>query len=214
MFGIKMQVTTEKASVLLRPASKSDLPVLVDYWSSMKVHLYTMGLYAQTLENEEDWYNRTRVSDSDCVWFVQPAGHDLPVGVFGLHNIHRLHNSCSAGFIIWDPKWWGKNIATTAYLGGLLFASDYLNRLKVEATIMAENIASVKAAERIGFTSWGIEPLETFRAGRWLDAHQLIWLHPYKHQFYYPEGLPDKFVPGVEQAKVALNLARNSVEFI
>lgn len=213
MFGVNISIKAGETSVMLRPASKNDLPKVVEHWSSMKIHLYTMGLYAQTLENEEVWYDKTRTSDSDCVWFVQPEESSVPIGVFGLHSISRLHNGCTAGFIIWDQAWWGRRVATTAYLGGLLFAADYLNRQKVEAIIMTENIASVKAAERIGFTSWGIQPLHTFRAGHWMDAHQLIWIHPDKYQFYFPDGLPEKFVAGVKRAKVALDTARQVVTF-
>lgn len=214
MFGVKMQINTEKASVLLRPASKNDLPELVNHWSSIKVHLYTMGLYGQTLENEEEWYDKTRKSDSECVWFLQPKGHKHAIGVFGLHSIHRLHNTCTAGLVIWDQSWWGKGIASATHLGGMVFAADFLNRLKIEATIYTENSPSLVPAERVGYTKWGTQPLHTFRAGRWMDAYHLIWLHPEKYHFYYPDGLPEKFAAGVERARVALDTARQVVEFL
>lgn len=214
MFGINMMVRTEKAAVNLRPAQKDDMKELVKHFSSMRVHLYTNGMFAQTLENEEEWYDKVRQDKDGCSWLIQPAGHDHPVGITGLHEINTRENSCSSGIIIWDTDWWGKGVASAAHLGRTLFAADYLNRVKINSCVRVENNPSRKALERVGYTVWGTEPVDDYRAGRWLDTYHLTWFHPEKYNFFYPDGAPEMYKEGIERAKVALEKARGCVVMV
>lgn len=213
MYGINMCVTTEKISLLLRPATKDDLPELVKHFSSMRVHMYTMGRFAQTLENEQEWYEKVRKSDDDCVWLIQPADYNLPIGVTCLHRINGWDGSCSSGIIIWDPSWWGRGVASAAHLGRTLFVADYLSKISIRSSVRVDNTASRRALEGVGYTVWGTEAADDYRAGRWIDTYQLKWFHPDKHQFYFPGGLPEKYEAGVEHAKIALTKARQVVIF-
>lgn len=214
MFGIKMFVKTDKAKVLLRPGTKEDIPELVKHFSSMQVHVYTQGLFGQTLENEIEWYDKVRKDENDCVWFIQPEGSDVPVGVTALHKILSRGGGCTSGIIIWDQGWWGKGVASAAHLARTLFAADYLSKYSIRSSVREDNEASRRALESVGYTVWGTEPADGYRAGKWLNTHQLKWFHPDKHQFYFPDGLPEKFVPGVERAKLALDKARQVVKFL
>ncbi len=213
MFGIDMFIKTQKASVLLRPGTKDDIPELVKHFSSMRVHMYTNGLFGQTLESELDWYDKTRNDKSGCTWFIQPESSQVAIGVTSLHDFNNSDGGCTSGIIIWDSTWWGKGVASAAHLARTLFAADYLNKYSIQSCVRTENNASRKALERVGYTIWGTEPVDDYRAGRWLDTYHLKWFHPEKYQFYYPSGLPEKFTAGVERAKVALATARKVVEF-
>jgi RimJ/RimL family protein N-acetyltransferase len=214
MFGINLRVKTERIAVDLRPACREDMRELVKHFSSMRVHLYTNGLFAQTLENEEEWYEKVRKSEDHCTWLIQPEGYDKPIGTTGFHNINTRENSCTSGIIIWDADWWGKGVASAAHLGRTLFAADYLNRLVIRSCVRTENEASRRALQRVGYTVWGSEPVDDLRAGKWLDTDHLIWFHPEKYQFFYPNGLPEKYTEGVKKAKIALDKARRCVELV
>jgi len=214
MFGINLRVKTERITVNLRPACKEDMKELTKHFSSMRIHMHTMGMFAQTLENEEEWYEKVRRDETRCTWLLQPDGYDKPIGVTGLHGIDSRKNSCTSGIIIWDPDWWGKGVASAAHPGRTLFAADYLNRLVIRSCVRSENAASRKALQRVGYTIWGTEPVDDYRAGRWLDTDHLIWFHPEKYQFFYPNGLPEMYVEGVARAKLALEKARNCVEMV
>ncbi len=214
MFGINLRVKTERITVDLRPACKEDMKELVKYFSSMKIHLFTTGMFAQTLENEEEWYDKVRQDKDGCEWLIQPDGYDKPIGVTGLGSINSKENSCVSGIIIWDPNWWKKGVASAAHLGRTLFAADYLNRMVIRSCVRSENEASRRALQRVGYTVWGTEPVDDYRAGRWLDTDHLIWFHPEKYQFFYPSGLPEKYAEGVKKAKIALELARGCVEMV
>jgi RimJ/RimL family protein N-acetyltransferase len=97
MFGINMMVSHNEVKIRLRPLSKNDIPILTEKFSSMKVHLFTNGLFGQTLENEEEWYESRRKSDGDCIWAIQPLDSEIPIGVTGIHEIKSRENSCSSG---------------------------------------------------------------------------------------------------------------------
>lgn len=209
-----MQVKTHKVSVLLRPGSKEDLPELVKNFSSMRVHLYTNILFGQTLENEQEWYEKVRSNNDECVWLIQPIGHDRPIGVTGLHKISSQKGDCTSGIIIWDQNWWNMGVASAAHLARTLFAADYLCKYSINSSVREENVASRRALEKVGYTVWGTEPVDDYRQGKWINTHHLKWFHPEKYQFYFPDSLPEKYVSGVDRAKVALNLARSLVEFI
>ncbi len=213
MYGMNMIVSHKGLTVHLRPFCKEDISELVKYFSSMKTHMNTMGLFGQTLENELEWYEKNLKDQDSCIWAIQPDGSDQAIGVTGLHHINDRMNSCSSGIIIWRQDWWGKGVASAAHLARTLFAADYLNRSIIRSSVRTQNPGSFKALERVGYTVWGTEPRSTWRGGKWLDTYHLTWLHPERLGALYPEGLPKKYLAGVKRASRALELARREVIF-
>ncbi|HUC94523.1 MAG TPA: GNAT family protein [Candidatus Saccharimonadales bacterium] len=212
MFGINMRIEYDGFGVALRPLSKADLPVLVEHFNSMKIHYYTQGLFAQTLENETEWYEKKRKEETSCLWGIVPDGSEVAVGITEIHGINT-HGSCETGFIIWDTSWWDKGVATRSHLGRTLFASDYLNRLTIRSSARVENGGSVNALTRVGYVKTGVEPRTYFRAGRFLDTQLFCWLNPERIGILFPEGLPSQYEDGVQKAQVALTKARQVVSF-
>jgi len=212
MFGMNMIVSYDGFSVSLRPLSAADLPNLVKHFNSMKVHMYTMGLFAQTLENEEDWYNKNRTDPTSCLWAIVPEGTDSPVGITGLHNID-VNGSCTSGIIIWDTSWWGKGVATRSHLARTLFAADYLGRSTIKSAARIANKGSYRALLRLGYNKVGIEPRTFLRAGKYLDTQIFCWINPERVNILFPEGLPKKYEKGVLAAGKALSEARKTVSF-
>ena len=214
MYGMKMKINHNGQSVILRRFRKSDMPVLVDHFDSMQIHMYTKGLSAQTLENEEEWYEKNRKDPDTCTWAIQPEGYECPIGVTSLDNITSKYNFCTSGVIIWDPAWWGKGIASAAHLGRTRFAVEWLNRFAIRSCVREPNEASRRALERVGYSVWGMEPITTERCGEFLNTYHLLWLHPKRINVYYPNGLPEMFREGVEKAEKALALAKIEVQYL
>lgn len=214
MYGTHMVIRRPSGLVVnLRPFSKEDIPVMVEYFSSMKTHMNTSGLFGQTLENELEWYEKNRKDPDSCTWAIQPEDCAEAIGVTSLHHINDRNNACSSGIIIWRQDWWGKGIASAAHLGRTLFAADYLNRWIIRSSVRTQNPGSHRALLRVGYTVWGVEPRSTLRAGIWLDTFNLAWIHPERVSVLYPEGLPDLYSEGVAKAKIALETARREVSF-
>ncbi len=213
MYGVTMKVSHNGLVVVLRALRKEDVPILVEHFSSMKVHMYTKGIFAQTLENELEWYEKNRKDPDGVTWAIQPEENEFPIGVTALHGINSRENSSSSGIIIWDPSWWGKGVASAAHLARTLFAADYLNRGTIRSSVRVANEASRRALERVGYTIWGTEPACILRANEWLDTYRLIWFHPERTDIFYPDGIPQMYQAGVERARAALEIARREVSF-
>ncbi len=213
MYGICMTIKHGDLVINLRPFSKEDIPILAEHFSSMKTHMFTNGLFGQTLENELEWYEKNRRDPDGCIWAIQPEGSDEPIGVTSLHNINSRENSCTSGIIIWRQDWWGKGVASATHLGRTLFAADYLNRWTIRSSVRTANQASHKALLRVGYTVWGTEPCCILRGGKWLDTYRLVWLHPERIGILFPEGLPGMYSDGVYRARTALETARREVTF-
>ncbi len=212
MFGLTMRIEIEKVAVTLRAFKKEELPTLVEGFSSLKVQMWTAQMFAQTLENEQEWFDRLRKSDTDCLWAIVIESEEKPVGITGLNRID-VHGSCTSGIVIWNAKLWGKGIATKAHLGRTLFASDYLNRFTIHTSVRVPNDASLKALQRVGYNICGIEPRTCFRQGRFEDTHHLIWLNPERIELLYPKGLPEVYSEGIKRAQEAIKQAREVVSF-
>lgn len=213
MFGMRMIIDNPDLFVELRPFKKEDLELVAEGFQSMQVLMYTKQLFAQTLENEQEWYERMRLSKDDVVWAIVPDGKDKPVGVTALHNINNFAGSCTSGIIIWDINSWGKGIARNSHLARTLFAADFLNRSTIRTKVIVDNNASLKALQGVGYIVTGLEPKTAFRQGQFLNSHNLIWLNPDRISVLFPEGLPEQYKDGVEKAEVALYKARKIVKF-
>lgn len=163
--------------ITLRKPLKSELGVVSDGMSDMHVNLYTSLLFAKTQEDEEEWYERMRKSDTDCLWAVVPDDADIPIGVTAIHRMDHF-GSCSTGIILWDDSRWGEGIASRTHLARTLFAADYLHRRSIFSSVRVPNEASLKALLRVGYFVWGIQPQSIFRAGTYLPTYHLAWFNP------------------------------------
>lgn len=212
MFGMTMRIEKDGSGIELRPFKKENLPIVAAGFSSMKVHKWTTQTFSQPLQNEEEWFDKMRKSENDCVWAIVPDGSETPVGITGIHRMD-LNGACGTGIVIWDPDWWGKGVATRAHLGRTLYAANYLNRILIYSSVREPNKASLKALLRAGYTVWGIEPRSVYRNGAWGDTYRLVWINPERVSLIYPRGLPGMFAEGVKRAGEALETARKVVTF-
>lgn len=213
MYGLTMQVNHRGLTVILRAFKKEDIPELAEYFSSMRIHEYTKGIYAQTLENELEWYEKNRKDPDCCTWAIVPKDLDRPIGVTSLHRINTFDNSCTSGIIIWDPKWWGQGVASATHIARTYWAACEHNRWIIDSSVRTENVASRKALERVGYTVWGTEPLTTIRRNRRLATDRLKWIHPEKAEMLFSEGIPEAYLSGIERAEATLKLATTAVSF-
>lgn len=213
MYGMRMAVRKDGFTVYLVPVKETQLSVIAENFSNMKVHMYTQQLFAQTLENEREWYNRMRTDTDHIVWGILPEGEEEIVGVTGLHKINNVAGTCTSGIVIFKTDWWGKGVASRTHLARTFFAAKYLSRNTIKSGVRTPNEASKKALERVGYTVTGIEPRTEFRNGIYIDSYTLIWINPERVDLLYPEGLPVQYKDGVERARSALVLASSCVQF-
>ncbi len=208
-----MQVDYKGLTLIMRAIREEDILELVKYFSSMSLHLYTKGLFAQTPKNEFEWDEKNRKDPESCTWAIEPKDLGRAIGITSLHRINAYDNSCSSGIIIWDPEWWGQGVAGVAHIGRTYWAAYEHNRWTINSTVRTENVASRRALERVGYTVWGTEPLTTIRRNKRLAAHHLKWIHPEMADMLFAGQVPEMYQPGLERARVTLALASSVVTF-
>ena len=183
--------------ITLRKLYKREMGIVADGFSDMHVHMYTSLLFAKTREDEEEWYERIRESETDCVWAIVPEGSESPVGVTAIHGIDHFA-TCRTGFAVWEDSLWGQGIATRAHLARTLYAADFLARRIIYSSVCVPNEASLKALLRCGYFVWGIQPFSVFRRGKYLPRYYLIWLHPERTR----EDELDELDPNMKQTAI------------
>lgn len=214
MFGPRMRIEYGGFGITLRPFNDADLSYAAEGMSNFEVLIYTKQLGGKTLEQEKEWYKKTADSPTDWVWAIQVDDQEYAIGVTGIHGVRSASHSCTTGIIIWDKSYWGRGIASRAHLGRTLYAADDLNRFLIESSVRFPNEPSLRALERVGYNRTGVSPRTAKRAGRYLDTYHVAWIHPEMISVLYPEGLPEEYREGVERARIALEKARQVVEFL
>jgi len=69
-----------------------------------------------------------------------------------------------------DKEAWGRGYATDAMRVRTKFAFETLNLHRVESEVLAENMASQRALEKVGYTREGVFRQHSWSEGRWHDT--------------------------------------------
>lgn len=217
MFGNPLYVKTNGMGITLRPykdPDKSDeMARVAEYLSSLIVTKFAGRHAAVTERQEADWWKRASETKDSVVWAIVPEGFSHPIGTTGLHEIDPISGSCVSGIIL-DKSVWGRGIATLAHLARTWFAVEVLNRLTIQSTVRAENIASLRALKRVGYIPTGSMLRNAYILGHYVDTVTLTWLNPRAIDTLYPEELPRKYNQYVERARAALELAKSAVKVL
>ena len=136
-------------TVSLRPLTESD--ITGRYLSWFRDERVTRYLEAKNLTRQEAIDHLRRGIESGD-WFLYAICVDgLHIGNLKIGPIDRRHGLADLVTIIGDPDYWGRGYATEAVRQGVALAWS-LGIRKLAAGIWSDNIGSVKAYTRAGFT--------------------------------------------------------------
>lgn len=141
--------STNKDMIFLREATDADLELIMAWRSNPLVYA---GFYQQTepLKWEEHlaWY---KSRNQDWRTFIVLYG-DRKVGVVTIGQLD--HWSPEIGWYIGEVSLWGQGVGTEAVRQGLKYIKTY-GREYTHTTILKNNKASLKLAQRLGFEIMG-----------------------------------------------------------
>jgi len=115
--------------------------------------------------------DRTQHLDNAIRWVNDPEVN-RHIGFTGLHAIDWRNRRANSGLVIGDKEAWGRGYATDAMRVRTKFAFETLNLHRVESEALADNEASQKALERVGYRREGVFRERFWSEGRW---HDTIW---------------------------------------
>lgn len=208
-----------KYGVMLRPPTLEEIMNAAEAFSSLDTVQYTRSVYAKTKGIEENWFKRVESDKSDSVvWVIVPDGQKEPVGVTSLVDFGSPHamiaRTAQSGIVIWDHKWRGRGIASRAHVIRTWYAWARLNLFSVTSSVFTVNEGSYKALLKVGYTLWGVEEATAYLKGEYLNTAHLTWYNPDTANVLFPNGIPEKYLPGIDKAKEVLANAKANVKVL
>ena len=145
----------DEPPVALRELRADDVPLIVG-WLNDQVVGETLGLARpMTLERWQAEYG-PRLIAADEIWFaVIERASGRTVGWAYLYEIQQRHRRATFGITIGAADARGRGYGAAATRQVLAYAFDELGLHSVMLTVLAHNIAGIRAYERAGFRVFG-----------------------------------------------------------
>lgn len=194
-FGPIMRFSVNDLHVELAPLTREVMGEFVDisHGGGMQRHTVTRYLgrrLAPVLEDEYEWFEKTRASKTDIlwgIWIVDDETRTL-IGCSGLHDLGKegdigVIRQATSGSLIFRTEYWGKGIASAAHKARTWYAFGHLGLHRIMSAAMQANVGSCKALMRSGYAYVYTERNEQFMNGKFmhmdcfecLNPHELFW---------------------------------------
>lgn len=155
-----------KNGVTLRLLEKKDIDAL---WDALEPEVYEYMLTKmERKEQLEGWLgyaiNRMQTQEDVLVFLVQEEATGKVIGTTRLYDMDRHHRSAEIGATVYAKPYQRTHVNTTCKFLLLQHAFEVLQLIRVQIRTDAENVASQKAIERIGFVKEGYLRKEKVRS--------------------------------------------------
>lgn len=154
-------IILETDRLVIRELTISDIDDLYRVYQSPKVSEYTEKLYedkARETEYMREYIEKQYRFFEYGVWGIVRKEDGKLLGRAGLSNRPGYENA-ELGYVI-DSNEWKKGYAYEACSAILEYAKEELEMMYIQAFSRAENIASVKLLEKLGFKEKGFDLIE------------------------------------------------------
>jgi RimJ/RimL family protein N-acetyltransferase len=190
VFGKSMMIELNKNSIIeLKPfereeiANKRICTMLADYEVSQYLNMVT----SPTIEDEGDWWDKTRRNEKSIVWGIYLDDSQL-LGVTSLHIISANH-SASSGFMLFDKRYWRKGLASTSHIARTFYGNHILNLKTIQSSVYSPNVGSWRALKSVGYFETGNIWGATFIRGAWREQKNLQWISPEHTEIFFANGI-------------------------
>jgi RimJ/RimL family protein N-acetyltransferase len=138
------------------------------------------GRFPTTLEGLHAYLARFAHGD-DLAFAIVDAATDLHVGNVTLNHVSWIHRTADTGLMIGRKEFWGRGYAFEAWSLLIEHAFERLNLRKIIAGVIADNIASHRVLQRLGFRQEGLLRAALFADGAYRDS---LVLGMFREEFY------------------------------
>ena len=133
----------------LRPLEEKDLPIILEWRNSEKVHSKMLTDHKITWEEHYSWYQRMK---------GQPIKRNLvfeynetPIGYIGYTEFDDEKHTCSPGAYLGENIIAPKDAALCLFYASIDYAFTKLNMLKLNTDVFADNKRALKLDEFLGY---------------------------------------------------------------
>jgi ribosomal-protein-alanine N-acetyltransferase len=170
----ELDLELRTARLVLRPIAETDAPRLYPHardpetsrWMSWQPHADPSVTLAYVRAEA-----RALADNTGIVWVIELAG--AAAGVIGLRTLRRQQGAwrvdrAELGYWLGAP-FWNQGIASEAAGEVVRFAFATLQLHKLTSGCLADNAASGRVIEKLGFRRVGVNAADAFVAGAWRD---------------------------------------------
>jgi len=179
-FGPVMNMNVGDLKIELAPLTKESVSSFVAGMQQASVTQYLNASSAFTIEDEEEWYDKTRKDRNSIIWGIWDVtdGRTL-IGNTSLNSFERdpLFQAVS-GVVITDKEYWGKGIASAIHKARTWYAFSELGIVRIKSAVIHGNVASKKALQKSGYTDVYIERNTQFSDGQLHHQDNMECLNP------------------------------------
>ena len=226
-FGPTMQFTVGELNIELAPLTRESMSEFVSTANGGGMQRHTVTRYlgrrqAPTLEDEQEWYDRTRKSTNQITWGIWVIEGDKRtiIGSSGLHSIGEdghtgFIRQATSGSMIFRPEYWGKGIAGAAHKARTWYAFQHLGLHRIKSGVIQGNGASSKALYRSGYTHVYTERNETFVDGQLRHMDCFECLNPldlFWQQWWHSDRPPTAALRARKLTREVLSWAEQNVQ--
>ena len=227
-FGPIMRLKAGELTIELAPLTKEVMGEFINLqhgggMQRLEVRRYTSSITAPVLEDEYDWFEKTRQSKDSIVWGIWVIEDDkrILIGNTSLFSFSEGHaklilQSTSAS-MIFRKEYWGRGIASSIHKARTWFAFQYLGLHRVKSAVIQGNVGSLKALSRSGYSLVYVERNEQFVSGqlRHLDCLECLNPNePFWGQWWHGDRPPRRALEARRCTQVALAWAEENVELL
>lgn len=220
-FGPIMQLKVGELDIELAPIDKESVSAFISPGlQSATVGRYLSMSIAPTLEDEQEWYERTRADKDSRVWgiWVRENGERKLIGSTALNQIKWTHvHQATSGSLIADQSYWGRGIASAIHKARTWYAFQHLGLHRVQSAVLHGNIGSREALSRSGYELVYVERNEQFVDGelRHLDCLECLNPNdPFWSQWWHSERPSKKSVEARQITREAMAWAEQNVKLL
>jgi putative acetyltransferase len=162
-------------SITIRHAEPEDYPAVAAIYAAPRA---ASGTLQVPLQSAEVWKQRLSAkAPLDRILVAEVNGE--VVGNLGLHpatNVRRSHVA-GIGMGVRDDAQ-GQGVGTALVRAAVDLADNWLDLLRLELTVWADNEVAQRLYARHGFVLEGTHRAYALRHGQYVDAHAMARLHP------------------------------------
>ncbi len=220
-FGPIMRLSVGELNIELAPIDrKEDALTLMAGLQRASVSRYLGMETAPVIEDEYEWYERTRTNDRIVVWgiWVSDGDQRTLIGNTALTDIKRGHvHQATSGSLIADTVYWGRGIASAIHKARTWYAFERMGLHRIQSAVLHGNTGSRKALSRSGYELVYVERNEKFVDGRLVHLDCLECLNPnepFWSQWWHGERPLKRQIEARNATQEALIWAREHVELL
>jgi RimJ/RimL family protein N-acetyltransferase len=161
----------EGNQVNLLPINFDHIDLYIKWENNPGIRRYSRNVIPNTKEEYKKYLKSLQKKNPDLIPFeIYHKKDHIPIGICELSDINWINQTSFLGIIIGEPTYWGKNYCVEVIELLVIYAFEELNLEKLKYGAFSPNIASIRCAEKVGFSHEATLIKEMYIDGQYYDS--------------------------------------------